>query len=138
MTDDEKNWLAADYVLGVMRGTERSAFEGQLKTDPVLAKSVLGWQQRLSLIDAKPQVLYPSMSEAEVDAALSNVFERVCKAIDAQPDSKTRLDNPLAKLTREQLAGMRPAVVRLIASYLVLLERLKAQQLRMAGSAGAV
>ena len=138
MTDDEKNWLAADYVLGVMRGTERSAFEGQLKTDPVLAKSVLGWQQRLSLIDAKPQVLYPSMSEAEVDAALSNVFERVCKAIDAQPDSKTRLDNPLAKLTREQLAGMRPAVVRLIASYLVLLERLKAQQLRMVGSAGAV
>jgi anti-sigma-K factor RskA len=138
MTDDEKNWLAADYVLGVMRGTERSVFEGQLKNDPVLAKSVLGWQQRLSLIDAKPQVLYPTMSEAEVDAALSSVFERVCKAIDSQPDAKTRLDNPLAKLTREQLAGMRPAVVRLIASYLVLLERLKAQQLRMAGSAGAV
>jgi anti-sigma-K factor RskA len=139
MTDDEKNWLAADYVLGVMRGTERASFEGQLKNDPVLAKSVLGWQQRLSLIDAKPQVLYPTMSEAEVDAALSSVFERVCKAIDAQPDAKTRLDNPLAKLTREQLAGMRPAVVRLIASYLVLLERLKAQQLRMAtGSAGAV
>lgn len=78
------------------------------------------------------------MSEAEVDAALSNVFERVCRAIDAQPDAKPRLENPLAKLTREQLAGMRPAVVRLIASYLVLLERLKAQQLRMAGSAGAV
>ena len=75
---------------------------------------------------------------AEVDAALSNVFERVCRAIDAQPDAHTRLENPLAKLTREQLAGMRPAVVRLIASYLVLLERLKAQQLRMAGSAGAV
>lgn len=138
MTDDEKNWLAADYVLGVMRGTERTAFEGQLKLDPVLAKSVLNWQERLSLIDTKPQVLYPTMSESEVDAALSNVFDRVCKAIDAQADVKTRLDNPLAKMTREQLAGMRPAVVRLIASYLVLLERLKAQQLRMAGSAGAV
>jgi hypothetical protein len=138
MTDDEKNWLAADYVLGVMRGAERTAFEGQLKADPVLAKSVLGWQERLSLIDAKPQVLYPTMSEAEVDAALSSVFDRVCKAIDAHPDSKPRLENPLAKLTREQLAGMRPAVVRLIASYLVLLERLKAQQLHMAGSAGAV
>ena len=101
----------------------------------VLARSVLSWQERLSLIDAKPQVLYSAMSEAEVDAALSNVFERVCRAIDAQPDAKPRLENPLAKLTREQLAGMRPAVVRLIASYLVLLERLKAQQLRMAGSA---
>lgn len=138
MTDDEKNWLAADYVLGVMRGAERSAFEGQLRLDPVLAKSVLGWQQRLSLIDEQPQVLYPAMSEAEVDDALSHVFERVCRAIDTQPDAKTRLENPLAKLTREQLAAMRPAVVRLIASYLVLLERLKAQQLRMAGSAGAV
>lgn len=138
MTDDEKNWLAADYVLGVMRGTERTVFEGQLKLDPVLAKSVLNWQERLSLIDARPQMLCPTMSESEVDAALSTVFDRVCKAIDAQADVKTRQDNPLAKMSREQLAGMRPAVVRLIASYLVLLERLKAQQLRMAGSAGAV
>jgi len=88
MTDDDKNWLAADYVLGVMRGAERAAFEGQLRLDPVLAKSVLNWQERLSLIDAKPQVLYSAMSEAEVDAALSNVFERVCRAIDAQPDAK--------------------------------------------------
>lgn len=138
MTDDEKNWLAADYVLGVMRGAERTAFEGQLRLDPVLAKSVLGWQERLSLIDTQPQVLYSAMSEAEVDAALSNVFDRVCRAIDSQPDAPNRMENPLAKLSREQLAGMRPAVVRLIASYLVLLERLKAQQLRMAGSAGAV
>ncbi|MCR2746067.1 hypothetical protein [Limnobacter parvus] len=138
MTDDEKNWLAADYVLGVMRGVERTAFEGLLRTDSVLAKSVLGWQERLSLIDSKPNVLYPTMSEAEVDAALSSVFDRVCKAIEAHPESTPKLENPLARLTREQLAGMRPAVVRLIASYLVLLERLKAQQLRMAGSAGAV
>lgn len=138
MTDDEKNWLAADYVLGVMRGAERSAFEGQLKIDSVLAKSVLSWQERLSLIDSKPNVLYPTMSDAEVDAALSSVFDRVCKAIDAHPEAKPKLENPLARLTREQLAGMRPAVVRLIASYLVLLERLKAQQLRMAGSAGAL
>ena len=138
MTDDEKNWLAADYVLGVMRGAERSMFESQLKTDVTLAKCVLGWQERLSLIDSKPQVLCPSMSDAEVDAALSSVFERVCKALDSQTELNSKLENPLSRLTREQLAAMRPAVVRLTASYLVLLERLKAQQLRMAGSAGAV
>lgn len=138
MTDDDKNWLAADYALGVMRGAERRAFETQMETDPVLARLVRGWQDRLSLVDARSQVLYPSMSDAEVDAALSQVFGRVCKAIDAQPDSTSKLDNPLARLSREQLAAMRPVVVRLIASYLVLLERLKAQQLRMAGSAGAV
>jgi len=136
MSDDDKNWLAADYVLGVMRGAERAAFEKQMKSDSSLSASVLDWQERLKLIDARPQVLHSTMSEAEVDAALSNVFERVCRAIDAQQDSASQLDNPLAKMSREQLAGLRPAVVRLIASYLVLLERLKAQQLRMAGSTG--
>lgn len=137
MSDDEKNWLAADYVLGVMRGTERTAFENQLKNDAGLARAVLNWQERLQLIEATPQVLYPTMSDSEVDAALSQVFQRVCKAIDDQPQSRVKLDNPLEKLTREQLAGMRPAVVRLIASYLVLLERLKLQQANLASSAGA-
>jgi hypothetical protein len=138
MTDDEKNWLAADYVLGVMRGVERNLFENQMKSDATLSQCVLAWQERLSLVDSKPQVLYPSMSEAEVDAALSSVFERVCKALDSQSEAGPKLENPLSRLTREQLAAMRPAVVRLTASYLGLLERLKAQQLRMAGSAGAV
>lgn len=138
MTEDDKNWLAADYVLGVMRGAERKVFEASMQTDLELAKLVASWQQRLSLIDGNQKLLCPTMSEAEVDQALGAVFEKVCRAIDAQPDAITKVDNPLAKLTREQLAGMRPAVVRLIASYLVLLERLKAQQLRMAGAAGAL
>ncbi|HEX4878422.1 MAG TPA: hypothetical protein VFV39_01125 [Limnobacter sp.] len=135
MTEDDKNWLAADYVLGVMRGAERTAFELQLKNDASLAKRVLDWQARLSLIEPNPQAMHASMTEAEVDAALSSVFDRVCRAIDVQNDSTGALANPLAKLSREQLAGMRPAVVRLVASYLVLLERLKAQQSRLAGSA---
>ncbi|HEX4917488.1 MAG TPA: hypothetical protein VFV43_06300 [Limnobacter sp.] len=137
MTEDDKNWLAADYVLGVMRGAERSAFELQLKSDPGLAKRVLDWQQRLSLIEPSPNAMHASMTEEEVDAALSSVFDRVCKAIDSQGDAAGQLPNPLTKLSREQLAGMRPAVVRLVASYLVLLERLKAQQARMVGSASA-
>lgn len=137
MTEDDKNWLAADYVLGVMRGAERSAFEQQLKTDASLAKRVLDWQTRLSLIDSQPQVLHANMSEADLDLALSGVFDRVCKAIDRQEASASPLSNPLARLSKEQLAGMRPAVVRLVASYLVLLERLKAQQSRLAASAGA-
>ena len=137
MTDDDKNWLAADYVLGVLRGAERSAFETQMKNDAGLSRSIHDWQQRLNLIDSKSQVFLPTMSDEEVDAALNNVFSRVCKAIDMEGESKGKLSNPLAHLTKEQLAGMRPAVVRLIASYLVLLERLKAQQARLAGAAGA-
>jgi hypothetical protein len=137
MTDDDKNWLAADYVLGVLRGAERSAFEVQMKSDAGLSQAVHEWQQRLNLIDSRPQVFLPSMSDDEVDAALNSVFSRVCKAIDGEGEVKGRLANPLAHLTKEQLAGMRPAVVRLIASYLVLLERLKAQQVRLAGASGA-
>ncbi|HEX4843325.1 MAG TPA: hypothetical protein VFV57_06615 [Limnobacter sp.] len=137
MTEDDKNWLAADYVLGVMRGAERTAFELQLKSDPGLAKRVLDWQQRLSLIEPGAHAMHASMTDEEVDAALSNVFDRVCKAIDGQNESAAHLPNPLTRLSREQLAGMRPAVVRLVASYLVLLERLKAQQARLAGSPSA-
>ncbi len=137
MTDDDKNWLAADYVLGVLRGAERAAFETQMNKDSGLGQAVRDWQQRLNLIDSKPQFFLPTMSEDEVDAALNNVFSRVCKAIDMEGEPKSKLSNPLAHLTKEQLAGMRPAVVRLIASYLVLLERLKAQQARLAGAAGA-
>lgn len=136
MTDDEKNWLAADYVLGVMRGPERVAFESQLKNDPVLSKAVFDWQARLNLVGGQSQALLPTMSESEVDAALGLVFERVCKAIDSQPESALRLTNPLSKLSGDQLAAMRPAVVRLIASYLVLLERLKVQQARLLGNPG--
>ncbi|HEY1059046.1 MAG TPA: hypothetical protein VGE55_09990 [Limnobacter sp.] len=136
MTDDEKNWLAADYVLGVLRGPEKLAFEQQMRNDTVLARSVLDWQTRLSLIDGQGHAFMPSMSEADIDAALGQVFERVCKAIDAQPEAGVKLNNPLSRLSREQLGAMRPAVVRMIASYLVLLERLKAQQARMASSTG--
>lgn len=132
MTDDEKNWLAADYVLGVLRGAEKLAFERQLASDVGLARAVLGWQERLSLIQGGQSLKLPSMSESDVDAALSQVFERVCKAIDAQGSEGMALNNPLAKLSKEQLSGLRPTVVRLIASYLVLLERLKAQQARLA------
>jgi len=134
MNADEKNWLAADYALGVMRGAERVAFEAHLKRDPELSKLVLQWQTRLSAVQGESAMLCPGMSDAEVDAALQQVFQRVCSALDSEGQVAAGL-NPFAKLTQDQMSALRPAVSRLIASYLVLLERLKAQQAKQAGFA---
>ncbi|GLR26653.1 MULTISPECIES: hypothetical protein [Limnobacter] len=134
MTDEERNWLAADYALGVIRGAEKAAFETQLKTDPALAASVLDWQKRLSAFQPAGGVPYPTMSETEVDAALNAVFQRVFTEINTQFDTPQQLPNPLQKLSPEQISAMRPMVSRLLASYVVLLERLKIQQAKMAGA----
>jgi len=136
MTNDEKNWLAADYALGVMRGAEKVAFEKQLQSDPELARLLIQWQERLRLVQPQASAFCPTLSEAEIDAALAKVFERVCSAVDAESAGGVDTSNPLRRLTTEQLSAMRPAVSRLIASYLVLLERLKAQQARQASQAG--
>jgi len=136
MTQDEKNWLAADYALGVMRGAEKAAFELELQRDRELAQLVLQWQQRLTLVQPEQSEFCPSMSESEIDDALARVFERVCQAVGQESESKGLAPNPLRELSRDQLSAMRPALSRLIASYLVLLERLKAQQAKQFTQAG--
>jgi len=136
MTQDEKNWLAADYALGVMRGAEKLAFEAELKHDRELSQLVLQWQERLTLVQPGQSAFCASMSETEIDDALARVFERVCEAVGSESTQQAAGLNPLKKLSKEQLAAMRPAVARLIASYLVLLERLKVQQARQASQAG--
>ena len=134
MNQDDYNWLAADYVLGVMRGPEKAAFEAQMQREPALAALVLDWQKRLSLIDST-QAAHPKvMSDAEIDAALGLVLERVTRALDAEGHAVRAEDNPLASVGKDQLASIRPAVVRLIASYLVVLERLKLQQQKLVGA----
>lgn len=134
MTNEEKNWLAADYALGVLRGSEKAAFEMQLKSDSALAAAVLDWQKRLAAFQPAGANLYPTMSDDQVDAALNAVFQRVFTEINTQFDTPQQLPNPLQKLSPEQISAMRPMVSRLLASYVVLLERLKIQQAKMAGA----
>lgn len=129
---DEKNWLAADYVLGVLRGAERQAFEKQLSRDGELAQLVVQWQQRLELVDQGQDEFCPGMSDAEVDLALNRVFDKICAKIEQTSVQGVGAINPLKNLSKEQVAGMRPIVSRLIASYLVLIERLKIQQAQLA------
>lgn len=131
--DDDKNWLAADYVLGVLRGEEKLAFEKQMKTDPSIAALVLDWQKRLEMVQPTYSEFCPTMSEEQLDQALGKVFQKVCAAIDGAAGQKKAATNPLTSFTEEQLSNLRPVVSRLIASYLVILERLKLQQASLAG-----
>jgi len=66
MTNDEKNWLAADYALGVMRGAEKVAFEKQLQSDPELARLLIQWQERLRLVQPQASAFCSTLSEAKL------------------------------------------------------------------------
>ncbi len=48
----DRDVLAAEYVLGSLEGEERAAAERLLATDPAFARSVAGWQQRLTPLAA--------------------------------------------------------------------------------------
>jgi anti-sigma-K factor RskA len=49
--------LAADYVVGSMKGGARRRFEAAVQADPVVARAVMRWQERLLPLDAGVQPL---------------------------------------------------------------------------------
>jgi anti-sigma-K factor RskA len=46
--DDQLDVLAAEYVLGTMRGRRSERFEARIREDPVLAARVRAWEARLA------------------------------------------------------------------------------------------
>jgi anti-sigma-K factor RskA len=52
--------LAAEYVLGTLRGRARSRFETLLVAHPALREAVAQWEQRLSPLASKVQPVEPS------------------------------------------------------------------------------
>jgi anti-sigma-K factor RskA len=78
MTDDATReseggaLTAAEYVLGVLDEAQRRAAERRIARDPVFAREVAFWEQRLGgLADAVPSVAPPQDGWARVEAALS-------------------------------------------------------------------
>ena len=49
--------LAADYVVGTMKGGARRRFEAAMQADPAVARAVMRWQERLLPLDAGVQPL---------------------------------------------------------------------------------
>lgn len=125
----DKDSLAAEYALGTLRGAERTAFEQQLGNDPVLNQLVDQWYGRLSTLEALVPVKFGSLSDEQVDAALDSVFNRIEAVLDAEfakaPAGIERPANPFVHLSLEQKAKIRPTLVKLLASYMVVLERLR-------------
>ena len=127
---NDREWMAAEYAMGTLRGAERVAFEKLLATDASLEAVVKAWTDRLCAFDASAPLSFGGIPDDQVDAALESVLRSVTQAIDQTllKNSGPAFDNPFLRLSAEQKASARPAVVRLLASYIVLLERLKEQQ----------
>ena len=61
MSEEEKDGLAAEYVLGTLDASERSLVDARRKTDASLSASIEAWQRRLApLSDRMPGVAPPS------------------------------------------------------------------------------
>ncbi len=62
---------AAEYALGTLDATQRSAFETRMARDPALAAEVAQWQQRLAALNEETQVSEPPQQ------VLANIMERI-------------------------------------------------------------
>jgi anti-sigma-K factor RskA len=83
MSDEQdRDLLAAEYVLGSLEGEERSEAQRLLATDPAFARSVATWQQRLTpLVShvaslAVPVDLWPRIEASTGSAAAILPFRR--------------------------------------------------------------
>ncbi len=52
--------LAAEYVIGTMRGAARRRFERAIASEPLVASRVTYWQQRMNLKPSEVQAVQPS------------------------------------------------------------------------------
>ncbi len=59
MTDEEKDALAAEYVLGTLAADERANAEGQITSDPAFAELVRQWERRLGELNVMVEAVEP-------------------------------------------------------------------------------
>ncbi len=68
---DDRDMLAAEYVLGTLDAAERAGVATRLGADAELARAVRAWEDRLSpLIDGVPEVAPPADAFAGISARL--------------------------------------------------------------------
>jgi anti-sigma-K factor RskA len=71
--EDSGKFAAAEYVLGVLGANDRREVERRLPRDPVLAREVAEWEERLGVLAA----------EVRPVAAPADMFARIENALDA-------------------------------------------------------
>lgn len=68
---DDRDMLAAEYVLGTLTAAEREAVAAQVAGDAELARAVRDWEDRLSpLVDAVPEIAPPAGAYAGIASRL--------------------------------------------------------------------
>src|ERR1700761_1365844 len=78
--------IAAEYVLGVLSGAERTEAERRLAGEPAFARLVSAWEERLA----------PMVSEIEEVSPPPQVWDRIAAALPSQPEPRTGLWSSLA------------------------------------------
>ncbi|MDR6869970.1 anti-sigma-K factor RskA [Bosea sp. BE125] len=77
----ERDALAGEYVLGLIEGADRSAFEQQLESDPELAAAVESWRRHFAGIDATATPLAPSPALwSRIEAELATLAQNAAPA----------------------------------------------------------
>src|SRR5215467_4201372 len=74
---DDGNFIAAEYVLGVLGATERREVERRLSQEPALASEVAFWEEQLTgLTDAVAPVLPPEATWSRIETAIGAAARR--------------------------------------------------------------
>jgi anti-sigma-K factor RskA len=81
LTRGERDAQAGEYVLGLIEGADRIAFEQQLEGDAELAASVESWRRHFAGIDATATPLAPSPALwGRIEAELATLTENAAPA----------------------------------------------------------
>ena len=75
MTDDDRNILAAEYVLGTLSEEQRTAFAEDINRDPAMRELVRAWETRLEPLEDHLDSVEPSSGlfsaiEAQLDVPI--------------------------------------------------------------------
>lgn len=91
MTDDDRDWLAAEFVLGVLDPQQASAVEQALAEDAELSARVAFWRERLAGLDSDLPPITPP----------KRVWENIERALDAQASGSAAAEFVVRKDARQ-------------------------------------
>lgn len=73
LSQQDRSQIAAEYVLGTLRGAARQRFERMIQEDPLLWQEVAFWERRLGALgEALPEMAPPARVWAAIEAEIGN------------------------------------------------------------------
>lgn len=89
MYDDDRDALAAEYVLGTLSADERDQAEALLLIDPGFAEIVRGWERRLGELNVMVEAVEPPPEiwdriKTDIDGAERRIAAEAAEAADAE------------------------------------------------------